>query len=106
MGQGFGAIEYYQTQDEFEEAMCDALRVEYEAIVNAGIVLQFDCNWGVLSRVATNSVEAVRNMIAQSIERINYASRNIDPDMMRIHLCWGAVEAPTTKTCLSTPSSI
>jgi 5-methyltetrahydropteroyltriglutamate--homocysteine methyltransferase len=94
MGGGFGANEYYTTEGEYNEAMADALRVEYEAIVNAGIVLQFDCNWGVLSRITEGPLEDVRRTIAHSIEVMNYASRNIDPDSMRIHLCWGADEAP------------
>lgn len=94
MGGGFGANEFYATEEEYNVAMADALRVEYEAIVAAGIVLQFDCNWGVLSRIAKSSVEEVRSIIGRSIELLNYASRNIDPDLMRIHLCWGADEAP------------
>jgi len=97
MGQAYGQNEFYATQDEFEEAICDALRLEYEAIVDAGFVLQLDCNWGVLSRIGPNSIEEVRRMIGHSIERMNYATRNIDPDAMRIHLCWGADEAPHHK---------
>jgi len=85
---------YYSSDEEFDTAMADAMRVEYEAIVDAGIVLQLDCNWGVLYRVAMNSLDEVRAWMAHSIEVMNYATRNIDPDMMRIHLCWGADEAP------------
>ena len=97
---GFGAVgvhQYYPTQEELEEAICEAMRVEYEAIVGAGIVLQFDCNWGALSRLVPYSVDDVRRMIAHGIELMNHATRNIDPDMMRIHLCWGADEAPHHK---------
>jgi 5-methyltetrahydropteroyltriglutamate--homocysteine methyltransferase len=86
--------EYYPSQEEFETAMADAMRTEYEAIVNAGIVLQLDCNWGALYRSSASSVDEVRNWIAHNIEIMNYATRTIDPDMMRIHLCWGADEAP------------
>jgi 5-methyltetrahydropteroyltriglutamate--homocysteine methyltransferase len=97
---GFGAVsanQYYPTQEELEEAVCEAMRVEYEAIVGAGIVLQMDCNWGALSRLAAYSTEDVRRMITHGIELMNHATRNIDPDMMRIHLCWGADEAPHHK---------
>jgi len=94
MGQGFGANQFYATPEEFDHAVCDAMRIEYEAIVDAGIVLQFDCNWGVLSRINPGPLEDIRAIISHSIELMNYASRNIDPDMMRIHLCWGADEAP------------
>jgi 5-methyltetrahydropteroyltriglutamate--homocysteine methyltransferase len=91
---GFGANHYYGSEDEFDTAMAEAMRVEYEAIVSAGIVLQLDCNWGVFSRIGTDSLAEVRRTIGHNIEVINHATRNIDPDSMRIHLCWGADEAP------------
>jgi len=97
MGQGFGGNEYYPTQDDFDEAISEAMRVEYEAIVGAGIILQFDCNWGVLSRVIPGSTDDIRKIISHSIALMNHATRNIDPDKMRIHLCWGADEAPHHK---------
>jgi 5-methyltetrahydropteroyltriglutamate--homocysteine methyltransferase len=59
--------------------------------------LQFDCNWAALGRHLGSSVEELRTMITHGIERMNYAVRNIDPDMMRIHTCWGADEAPHHK---------
>jgi 5-methyltetrahydropteroyltriglutamate--homocysteine methyltransferase len=90
--------QYYPSTEEFDAAMADAMRVEYEAIVNAGIVLQLDCNWGVFSRIGrSDSLEEVRRQIARNIEILNYATRNIDPESMRIHLCWGADEAPHHK---------
>lgn len=91
---GLGANEYYATEEDYRDAMAEALRVEYEAIVGAGIVLQFDCNWGTLSRSMPLALDGVRSTIAANIELMNHATRNIDPDMMRIHLCWGADEAP------------
>jgi len=94
MGGGFGQNVYYRTAEEYETAVADAMRAEYEAIVDAGVVLQLDCNWGVLSRIGTPTLEEVRRTIAHHIEVLNYATRNIDPQMMRIHLCWGADEAP------------
>jgi 5-methyltetrahydropteroyltriglutamate--homocysteine methyltransferase len=86
--------EHYGSREEFDTAMADAMRVEYEAIVDAGIVLQLDCNWGALYRSAMDSVDDVRSWIAHNVELMNYATRNIEPSMMRIHLCWGADEAP------------
>ncbi len=100
LGMGMGASgtnQYYATQDEFEQAMCDAMRVEYEAIVGAGIVLQFDCNWAAHGRHLGTSTDDLRRKIAHGIDCINYAARNIEPDQMRIHLCWGADEAPHHK---------
>lgn len=91
---GFEVNQHYTSEEDFDTAMADAMRVEYEAIVKAGIVLQFDCNWGVFSRITAHSLQDVRRTLARNIEVMNYATRNIDPDSMRIHLCWGADEAP------------
>jgi 5-methyltetrahydropteroyltriglutamate--homocysteine methyltransferase len=94
MGGGFGPNMYYDTQEDYDVAVSEAMRVEYEAIVAAGLVLQLDCNWGVLSRISDAPLDQVRSTIARHVELINHATRNISPEMMRIHLCWGADEAP------------
>ena len=40
------------------------------------------------------TVEDHRRQASYNIEMLNYATRDIDPDMMRVHVCWGADEAP------------
>ena len=39
--------EYYATADEYVSALAEALRLEYEAIANAGFLLQIDDAWTV-----------------------------------------------------------
>jgi 5-methyltetrahydropteroyltriglutamate--homocysteine methyltransferase len=91
--------EHYADQDDYRHAICDALAEEYAAIVAAGIVLQIDCpDLGIVTRGAPGiTLEQCRVVMAENIEGVNHATRDIDPDMIRIHVCYGADEAPHTK---------
>jgi 5-methyltetrahydropteroyltriglutamate--homocysteine methyltransferase len=87
--------EHYPTKEELEEAIAESMRVEYEAIVAAGLLLQIDCpDFGVTTRYTGASLEEHRRQVARNVELLNHATRNIDPDRMRFHVCWGADEAP------------
>jgi 5-methyltetrahydropteroyltriglutamate--homocysteine methyltransferase len=88
--------EHYPDQESYRHAICDALAQEYGAIVSAGIVLQIDCpDLGIPLRTMPGlTLEQCRHAMAENIEGLNYATRDIDPDMMRIHVCYGADEAP------------
>jgi 5-methyltetrahydropteroyltriglutamate--homocysteine methyltransferase len=88
--------EYYPDQDSYRHAICDALGEEYQAIVGAGIVLQIDCpDLGIPLRSSPGmDLAECRQVMAANIEGLNHATRFIDPDMMRVHACYGADEAP------------
>ena len=89
--------EYYGTREEYLFALADAMRTEYEAIVDAGILLQLDCPDLALSYNAMHydeGVDGFRRLIAENIAALNHATRNIPPDRMRMHLCWGNYEGP------------
>ena len=86
--------EYYKTQDEYLYAIADALRSEYQAIVDAGLVLQIDCvDLGGRKPPGTTR-EDVRKDRQQKIDLINHATRGMPADQIRIHVCWGALEGP------------
>ncbi|KWV60162.1 enterotoxin [Bradyrhizobium macuxiense] len=88
---------YYPSQDAYLDALADAMKVEYEAIVSAGLLLQIDCPDLALGRhfrAAPLSVEEFRKELAQLIEVLNHALRDIPADRMRLHLCWGNYESP------------
>ena len=69
------------------------MREEYEAIVEAGFILQLDCpDLTGLSRAA--SPARCRADLGLRIEALNHAVANIPPDRMRLHLCWGNYEGP------------
>jgi 5-methyltetrahydropteroyltriglutamate--homocysteine methyltransferase len=73
------------------------MRVEYECVANAGIVLQIDCPDLAMGRhiqYAELSLAEFRKRARQHIEALNHALRNIPAEQLRIHLCWGNYEGP------------
>jgi 5-methyltetrahydropteroyltriglutamate--homocysteine methyltransferase len=88
--------EYYSDEDSYRNAVCDVLAEEYARITSAGIVVQIDCpDLGIPLRTTPGlSLADYRAVMAANIEGLNYATRNIEPDMLRIHVCYGADEAP------------
>jgi 5-methyltetrahydropteroyltriglutamate--homocysteine methyltransferase len=89
--------EYYATHEEYMGALADALKTEYDAIHEAGFLLQIDAPDLALSRAryfADLSDEEFRAQIRTHVEAINHATRDIPPDRMRMHLCWGNYEGP------------
>jgi len=90
---------FYKTQEEYIEALSEAMRIEYETIVNAGILLQIDSPDLAMGRHIRfrdeNDTEFLRNANLQ-VEALNHALRNIPADRVRMHLCWGNYEGPHT----------
>jgi 5-methyltetrahydropteroyltriglutamate--homocysteine methyltransferase len=86
---------YYASEEEYLQALADVMGREYEAIVAAGFLLQLDCPdlaiQGMYFPEATD--EEFRKIVAQRIEALNYATRNIPPESMRLHVCWGRGES-------------
>lgn len=93
----FQSNEHYPSEDAYIEAVAEALRLEYEAIVAAGFVVQIDSPDLAMSRhfnYAKLDDAAFLKIIARNVEALNHAARNIAPDKMRMHLCWGNYEGP------------
>jgi 5-methyltetrahydropteroyltriglutamate--homocysteine methyltransferase len=89
--------DYYKTHEEYLYAIADAMQYEYETIANAGIVLQLDCpdlGMGRHVQYANLSLDEFRKKARLHVEALNHAVRNIPPEQMRMHLCWGNYEAP------------
>ncbi|HLF79772.1 MAG TPA: cobalamin-independent methionine synthase II family protein [Dehalococcoidia bacterium] len=88
--------EHYASEDEFLLAIADAMRVEYEGIVNAGFVLQID-DPGIADAWQLHpemDVPSYRKYAERHIEALNHALRNIDPSRVRLHVCWGSYHGP------------
>jgi 5-methyltetrahydropteroyltriglutamate--homocysteine methyltransferase len=89
--------EYYRTTEEFVWAMADALRVEYEAIVAAGFLLQVDDAWLVAlwDRIGIGmGLPEFRRYCLLRVEALNHALRNIPAERVRYHCCWGSWHGP------------
>ena len=95
----FQPNEHYPTQDDYLEALAEAMRPEYEAIVAAGLVLQLDSPDLGLGRhmmYKGRSDAEYLTLIGVHVETLNYALRNVPADRVRMHVCWGNYEGPHT----------
>jgi len=89
--------EHYGSEEAYLDAIAEAMRVEYEAIARAGLVLQIDCpdlGMGRHIQHADLSLPEWRKKAALHVEVLNHALRNIAPTQLRMHLCWGNYEGP------------
>jgi len=89
----FLANEYYPSDEEYIFALADAMKPEYDAIAAAGIVLQLDCPDLAMTRAMLGNDaltdEEFRDQIRMHVRALNHAVRDIPPEQMRMHLCWG-----------------
>ena len=90
---------YYETRDAYVLALGEALADEYEAIHEAGFLLQIDCPDLAMIRhmeFAGRSLEEFRRAAGVGVEALNHATRNIPAEAMRMHICWGNYPGPHT----------
>jgi 5-methyltetrahydropteroyltriglutamate--homocysteine methyltransferase len=88
---------YYKNDEEYVFALAEAMRVEYEAIAAAGLILQVDDAWlpALWDRIGmAMGLDAFRARSRMRIEALNYALRNIPEERVRYHLCWGSWHGP------------
>ena len=89
--------EYYPTEEAYLYALAEVMKDEYNAIAASGLLLQIDCPDLAMTRVSQFShlsVEEFKKIVELHVEVINYALKDIDPERMRLHLCWGNTEGP------------
>jgi len=89
--------EHYDTLANYLAALGQALKVEYEAIVGSGLLLQIDAPDLALERHITYKDKPVAEFVAfveQVVATINDALRNVPRDRVRLHVCWGNSESP------------
>jgi len=90
---------YYKTEEEFVFATADAMRDEYKAIVDAGIVLQIDDpslpdNWDMIN--PEPPLKEFKKFEQVRMEALNHALRGLPADRIRFHICWGSWHGPHT----------
>ena len=89
--------DHYSSQDAYLEAIADAMRPEYEAIVAGGFEVQIDCPDLAMGRhiqYANLELSEFRKRAGAHVEALNQALANIPPERARIHICWGNYEGP------------
>jgi 5-methyltetrahydropteroyltriglutamate--homocysteine methyltransferase len=89
---------YYKSQEEHLYAVAEALREEYQAIVAAGFMLQIDDPRLAMHYMLTpgESVDATRAWARRRIDALNHALRDLPPERVRHHTCYGINMGPRT----------
>jgi 5-methyltetrahydropteroyltriglutamate--homocysteine methyltransferase len=93
----FQPNDYYPGHEAYLDALAEAMRIEYEGIVEAGFLLQIDSPDIGMGRHTIfrdrSDAEYVR-LATLHVEVLNHALRNIPADRVRLHVCWGNYEGP------------
>lgn len=90
---------FYPSHRTYLEAVAEAMRVEYEAIVAAGFILQIDSpDLGLGRHMMFKRLpeEEYLQRVNENVDALNHALRNIPADRVRMHVCWGNYEGPHT----------
>jgi 5-methyltetrahydropteroyltriglutamate--homocysteine methyltransferase len=88
---------HYPSYEAYVQAIADAMQEEYEAIANAGFVLQLDCPDLAMARHTSFQELSEADFLKRAafhVEVLNHALRNVPADRARIHICWGNYEGP------------
>lgn len=90
---------HYKSEEEFVLATAEAMREEYKAIVDAGLILQIDDpslpdNWDMID--PEPPLEEFRKFSRMRIDVLNHALRGLPEDRIRYHICWGSWHGPHT----------
>jgi 5-methyltetrahydropteroyltriglutamate--homocysteine methyltransferase len=90
------ANEHYPNDEAFLFAIAEVMRSEYQAIVDAGFLLQIDDpdlpdGWNCLPDI---TLPEYRAYAARRIDALNHALRGIPPEKIRLHVCWGSFHGP------------
>ena len=88
---------YYPTHEAYVEAIAAAMQEEYEAIADAGFVLQLDCPDLAMAHHTSFQELSEADFLKRAafhVEVLNHALRNVPADRARIHICWGNYEGP------------
>jgi 5-methyltetrahydropteroyltriglutamate--homocysteine methyltransferase len=88
---------YYPSHEAYVEAVAAAMQEEYEAIANAGFVLQLDCpDLAMAHHTSFQELDEADFLkrAAFHVEALNHALQNVPADRARIHICWGNYEGP------------
>jgi 5-methyltetrahydropteroyltriglutamate--homocysteine methyltransferase len=88
---------FYASHEDYLSALGAVLRDEYNAIVDAGFILQVDCpdlasGWN--NQFADKSLEEFRSLVRLHLDVLDRATQNVPPERLRLHVCWGNYPGP------------
>ena len=96
----FQLNEHYDSDDAYIDALAAAMTDEYEAIANAGFILQLDCPDLAMGRHVTYAGLGDDDFVSRArrlVEAMNTALANVPAEAARMHVCWGNYEGPHHK---------
>jgi 5-methyltetrahydropteroyltriglutamate--homocysteine methyltransferase len=87
---------YYKTDEEFVYAIAEVMREEYQAIIDAGFILQIDDpdlpdGWQMFPDM---SVAEYRRYAEMRVDALNHALRGLPTERITLHVCWGSFHGP------------
>ena len=94
--EGTRVNQYYKTDEEYLFAIADAVREEYKAVVEAGLVLQVDDAILPMRYNPTGDLQQFLKWAEVRIDALNHALEGIPEDWVRYHICWGSQNVPHT----------
>lgn len=91
--------EYYHDRDKHNYALAEILKLDYQAVIDAGFVLQID-DPALMTRNTVYepplSRDEYRKDCEARIEATNWALKGIPEDRILYHTCWGSFHTPHT----------
>jgi 5-methyltetrahydropteroyltriglutamate--homocysteine methyltransferase len=85
---------HYNKYEAYLSALAEAMRPEYRAIVDSGVLLQLDCPDLAMAGARFADVPSFRKFMELNVEALNHALQGLPPERLRVHLCWGNYEGP------------
>jgi 5-methyltetrahydropteroyltriglutamate--homocysteine methyltransferase len=86
---------HYTSEDEYFIALANVMKEEYAAIIEAGLILQIDApDLTTEYRLRRITVAEHLAHMDRTIDTINYATADLPPERIRVHVCWGADGGP------------
>ena len=91
--------EYYSSERDLLMALADAMREEYRAIIDAGLILQIDdafLPFMYERLVPPMTLGQYRTWAEMRVDALNHALEGIPEQRTRYHICWGSWNGPHT----------
>jgi 5-methyltetrahydropteroyltriglutamate--homocysteine methyltransferase len=88
--------EYYPSDEAYLFAIAEAMREEYQAIIDAGFVLQIDDPdladaWQMYPEMGLGDYRKYQEL---RIDALNHGLKDLPVDRIRFHMCWGSYHGP------------
>jgi 5-methyltetrahydropteroyltriglutamate--homocysteine methyltransferase len=93
----FQSNRYYPSHEDYVDAIAAAMKPEYDVIAAAEFILQLDCPDLAMARHTGFQELGEAEFLARAeyqVEALNHAVRDVRPERMRMHICWGNYEGP------------